>query len=99
MAEAHEEPKCRKGADAWQGRFAPWLACTAATGSGGATAIVAAPGLKLPSARKARPAAGAVLDDVDGSGGEDSIAELQGSAGSLAEVPFSCRHIVAASAM
>jgi hypothetical protein len=84
VAEAHEEPKCGKGADAWQTRLAPWLACAAA-GSGG---VAAAPGPKLPSARKARAVAGTVLDDGDGSGGEDSIAGLQGSAGSFAEVRF-----------
>lgn len=91
MAEAHEEPKCGKGADAWQARLAPWLACAAAgtaAGGGGAAANAAAPGPKLSSARKAQAAAGTVLYDGDGSGGEDSIAGLQGSAGSFAEVRF-----------
>ena len=87
MAEAHQEPKCGKGADAWQGRLAPWLACaTGAGGSGGASAIAAAPGPKLPSARKTCAATDAVPDGSDGGGGLDSIAEMQGSAGSFAEV-------------
>ena len=34
VAEAHEEPPCGKGTDAWQGRFVPWLAYASAGGSG-----------------------------------------------------------------
>jgi hypothetical protein len=86
VAEAHEEPKCGKGADAWQARLTPWLACATAAGSGRAAAIAAAPGPKLPSARNARAAADAASGDGDSSGGEDSIAGLQGSAGTFAEV-------------